>query len=91
MDAITYFSKAPHEGMPTVRISDHDEHHLKLDLGSGLYVLLNSVQVDKMRQQFHGWLHERALGEDSQNWVEEKPGQAPVYPTRGFNGAAPVW
>lgn len=33
-------------------------------------IWLNPVQVDKLRQQFHEWLHERANGENGLNWME---------------------
>lgn len=33
-------------------------------------IVLNAVQVDKLRQQLHGWLHERANAPDGKNWVE---------------------
>jgi hypothetical protein len=50
----------------------------------GRSVKLNAVQADKLRQVFHGWLHERALGEDGVNWVEEGEPSTPAYPTLGF-------
>lgn len=61
----------------TLRLTVVDKHN------NTAPIVLNPVQVDKLRQVFHGWLHEQALGEDGVNWVEEAPATA-VVPTRGL-------
>lgn len=45
------------------------EHLLKFTI-KGNSTLLNAIQVDKLRQQLHGWLHERANAPDGANWYE---------------------
>jgi hypothetical protein len=81
MRSITFFSKTPEsETVMLVKDSGYMRDHLRIEVG-GSAVQLNAVQVDKLRQVFHGWLHERANGEDGANWVEEEPEPAP-YPVR---------
>lgn len=82
MKSITYFSKGATRNKMLVE-DNHDRDHLRVSI-AGFPVVLNSVQVDKLRQQFHGWLHERANSEDGDNWVEHGEGSSypPPYPTR---------
>lgn len=79
MKRITYPNKNPITEKPDQKLLVR-EHTSNGDLlvveivgsrgeGTG-YVALNPLQVDKLRQQFHGWLHERANTEDGVNWTE---------------------
>lgn len=76
MRGITFFSKArrPENSVfAPAQLMVHDAPADKLSLSiNGQGVELNAVQVDKLRQVFHGWLHERASGADGMNWIEEK-------------------
>ena len=68
MKATTYFSRV--QAHVQMRVEDYDRDHLRI-LVDGSPAVLNAVQVDKLRQQFHGWLHERVVGPGGANWEED--------------------
>lgn len=79
MKAIRYFSRPPDVDeeeviaaykAASVTVRD-DGDLLSFDLEGGNPVLLDTVQVDKLRQQCHEWLHRRALTPDKQRRWEE--------------------
>jgi len=70
MKRITYFDQKDRTNQTTVVVEDYDRDHLMVRIMSE-FVILNATQVDKLRQQFHGWLHERANGPGGPNWREE--------------------
>lgn len=69
MKPIVYFDQKDRAGQQEMCVQDYDRDHLRVDIG-GESVVLNATQVDKLRQQFHGWLHERANGPGGANWRE---------------------
>lgn len=87
MKSITFFSKTP---LPsplrsgTLSVTEAAPDHLALSI-NGQEVEMNAVQIDKLRQVFHGWLHERADDPDGgKNWIEGVERFVSHVPTRGF-------
>jgi len=78
MNGLRYFSQVVERSKSTpsrltvarMEVRDYNHDHLVIDIEDGTPVVLDAVQVDKLRQQFHGWLHERALGSNGKRWEE---------------------
>ncbi len=68
MKGIRYYGRAVGrigtrpDGKPnTLEVVGFDLDQLMIRVPGAEPILLDAVQVDKLRQQFHEWLHERAL------------------------------
>lgn len=67
---IRYFDKGGLKGRCLDVEKDTDFAGLLNIHMNGSHIYLNPLQVDKLRQQLHGWLHRQANSADGLNWEE---------------------